>query len=150
MNLTYEIKHFKELSTLEFHNLLKLRVEVFVIEQNCPYPEVDGIDPFCFHLSVKNNENEIIGTSRIIPKGIVHQEWSIGRLVVNENFRRKKIASNILSKSIEFIYNQENNKTEKIRIDALKYLEQFYKNYQFSSIKEYKEYDWDYIEMILN
>jgi len=150
VNLTYEIKHFSKLSALEFHNLLKLRVEVFVIEQNCPYPEVDGIDPLCFHLTVKNNENEIIGTSRIIPKGIVHQGWSIGRLVVNENFRRKKIASKILSKSIEFIYNQENNKTEKIRIDALKYLEQFYKNYQFSSIKEYKEYDWDYIEMIHN
>jgi ElaA protein len=48
VNLTYEIKHFKELSTLEYHNLLKLRVEVFVIEQNCPYPEVDGIDPFSF------------------------------------------------------------------------------------------------------
>ena len=150
MNITYEIKHFNELTTLEYHNLLKLRVEVFVIEQNCPYPEVDGIDPFCFHLSVKNNENEIIGTSRIIPKGVVHQEWSIGRLVVNENFRRKKIASNILSKSIEFIYNQENNQKEKIKIDALKYLEQFYKNYHFSSIKEYKEYDWDYIEMTLN
>jgi ElaA protein len=150
VNLTYEIKHFSKLSALEFHNLLKLRVEVFVIEQNCPYPEVDGIDPLCFHLTVKNNENEIIGTSRIIPKGIVHQGWSIGRLVVNENFRRKKIASKILSKSIEFIYNQENNNKEKIRIDALKYLEQFYKNYQFSSIKEYKEYDWDYIEMILN
>lgn len=150
MNLTYEIKHFSELSALEFHNLLKLRVEVFVIEQNCPYPEVDGIDPLCFHLTVKNNENEIIGTSRIIPKGIVRQEWTIGRLVVNENFRRKNIASNILSKSIEFIYNQENNNKEKIRIDALKYLERFYKNYQFSSIKEYKEYEWDYIEMTLN
>ncbi len=150
MNLTYEIKHFSELSALEFHNLLKLRVEVFVIEQNCPYPEVDGIDPLCFHLTVKNNENEIIGTSRIIPKGIVRQEWTIGRLVVNENFRRKNIASNILSKSIEFIYNQENNNSEKIRIDALKYLERFYKNYQFSSIKEYKEYEWDYIEMTLN
>jgi ElaA protein len=150
VNLTYEIKHFSELSALEFHNLLKLRVEVFVIEQNCPYPEVDGIDPLCFHLTVKNNENEIIGTSRIIPKGIVRQEWTIGRLVVNENFRRKNIASNILSKSIEFIYNQENNNSEKIRIDALKYLERFYKNYQFSSIKEYKEYEWDYIEMTLN
>ncbi len=150
MNLSFEIKHFNELSALEYHNLLKLRVEVFVIEQNCPYPEVDGIDPYCFHLLVTNEKENVIGTARIIPKGVVHKEWSIGRLVVNENFRRKKIASIILSKCIEYIYNQENNKKEKIKIDALKYLEQFYKNYHFSSIKEYKEYDWDYIEMTLN
>jgi len=150
VNLSYEIKHFNELSALEYHNLLKLRVEVFVIEQNCPYPEVDGVDPHCYHLLVTNEEKVVIGTARIIPKGIVHQEWSLGRLVVNEDFRRKKIASTILNKSIHFIYNQENNYFEKIRIDALKYLEKFYKNYQFSSVKEYKQYDWDYIEMTLN
>ena len=150
MNLSIKIKHFNELSTIEYHNLLKLRVDIFIIEQNCPYPEVDGIDPHCYHLLVCKDDNEIIGTSRIIPKSIVHKEWSLGRLAVNEKFRRKKIASKILNESIKFIYNQENDNKTKIRIDALKYLEKFYKNYHFSSVKEYKEYDWDYIEMTLN
>ena len=70
--------------------------------------------------------------------------------ISEKKFRRKKIASNILNESIKFIYNQENDNKTKIRIDALKYLEKFYKNYHFSSVKEYKEYDWDYIEMTLN
>lgn len=150
MKFFFEIKHFNELTALEFHDLLKLRVEVFVIEQNCPYPEVDGIDTDCFHVIVKDNNKKIIGTSRIIPKGIVHNEWSIGRLVVNKKNRRKKIASNILNKSIQFIYNQNNNNKEKIKIDALKYLKTFYQSYNFTPIREYIEYDWEYIEMTLN
>ena len=79
MLINWEIKHFSELSALEYHNLLQLRVAVFVIEQDCPYPEVDGIDPNCHHLLATDiTTNEIIGTARIIPANILFNEVSIG------------------------------------------------------------------------
>ncbi len=149
MHVHWEIKHFSELTAREYHDLLKLRVEVFVIEQDCPYPEVDGIDTACFHVIGKlDSTNQVVATARVIPKYLVYNEASIGRIVVDTKFRRNKIGSNLISKCIEFIDKQNNNKSEPIRIAALKYLEHFYQNYKFKSIREYREYDYDYVEML--
>ena len=151
MQIHWEIKHFSELTAKEYHDLLKLRVEVFIIEQDCPYPEVDGLDTDCFHVIGKiAATNQVIATARIIPKHLVYKEFSIGRIVVSAQFRRNKIGSKLVSNCIEFIDKQNNNKKEPIRIGALKYLEHFYHNYKFKSIKEYREYDYDYVEMLRN
>jgi ElaA protein len=148
LDLSFEIKDFSELSLYELHDLYKLRIAVFVIEQDCPYPEVDGLDIYCFHLLVKS-DSEIIGCCRIIPPNVLHKEWSIGRFLVDKTFRRKKIASKILTESINFISQKSNEGTFEIRIDALKYLEMFYLKYNFVPIKEYIEYNWEYVEMLL-
>ena len=151
MQIRWEIKHFSELTALEFHNMLQLRVAVFVIEQDCPYPEVDGIDIECHHLIATDIETEeIIGTARIIPPKLVFEEASIGRIVISPTYRRQKLGSTLVSNCLQFIYNQFNHQTKSVRIAALKYLEHFYKEYQFKSIREYREYDYDYVEMLLN
>jgi predicted GNAT family N-acyltransferase len=77
MQINWEIKHFSALTALEYHNMLQLRVAVFVIEQDCPYPEVDGLDPQCYHLLATDmTSNEVIGTARIIPAKLIFDEVS--------------------------------------------------------------------------
>jgi ElaA protein len=149
MHINWEIKHFSELSALEYHNLLQLRVAVFVIEQDCPYPEVDGIDPNCHHLLATDiTTNEIIGTARIIPANILFNEVSIGRIVISPTYRRQKLGTKLLRETIQFIYAKYSK--QPVRIAALKYLEHFYHDFNFESIREYREYDYDYVEMLLN
>lgn len=151
MQIHWEIKHFSELTALEYHNMLQLRVAVFVIEQDCPYPEVDGLDPQCHHLLATDvATKEIIGTARIIPSNLVFEEVSIGRIVIAPTYRRQKLGSKLLSECIQFIYTHYSNKEQPVRIAALKYLEHFYHDFHFKSIREYREYDYDYVEMLLN
>ena len=151
MQIHWEIKHFSELTALEYHNMLQLRVAVFVIEQDCPYPEVDGLDPQCHHLLATDvATKEIIGTARIIPPNLVFEEVSIGRIVIAPTYRRQKLGSRLLSECIQFIYTHYSNKEKPVRIAALKYLEHFYHDFKFKSIREYREYDYDYVEMLLN
>lgn len=151
MQIKWEIKHFSELSVLEYHNMLHLRVAVFVIEQDCPYPEVDGIDTECHHLLATDTAtNKIIGTARIIPPNLVFDEVSIGRIVIDPNYRRQKLGSQLLTHCIQFITTNYSNSKQPVRIAALKYLEHFYHDFQFKSIREYREYDYDYVEMLLN
>lgn len=151
MQIKWEIKHFSELTALEYHNMLKLRVAVFVIEQECSYPEVDGLDPNCYHLIATDSfKNEIIGTARIIPQKFLFDEVSIGRIVIALPYRRQKLGTKLLSHCIEFINTRYSNSSQPVRIAALKYLEHFYHVFQFKSIREYREYDYDYVEMLLN
>ena len=151
MQVHWEIKHFSELTALEYHNMLQLRVAVFVIEQDCPYPEVDGLDPQCYHLLATDmTSNEVIGTARIIPAKLIFDEVSIGRIVITPLYRRKKLGSKLVHECIQFIYHHYINTKQPVRIAALKYLEHFYHHYQFKSIREYREYDYDYVEMLLN
>jgi len=150
MQIHWEIKHFSELTALEYHNMLQLRVAVFVFEQDCPYPEVDGLDPACYHLLATDLTTQtIIGTARIIPAQLVFDEVSIGRIVIDPVYRRKKLGTKLVSNCLQFIEKQ-NTKKVPVRIAALKYLEHFYQSYQFKSIREYREYDYDYVEMLLN
>jgi ElaA protein len=151
MQIHWEIKHFSELTALEYHNMLQLRVAVFVIEQDCPYPEVDGLDPQCHHLLATDTDtNEIIGTARIIPTKLAFEEVSIGRIVIAPTYRRQKLGSKLLRECIQFIYKHYSKTETPVRIAALKYLEHFYHDFQFKSIREYREYDYDYVEMLLN
>ncbi len=151
MQIHWEIKHFSALTALEYHNMLQLRVAVFVIEQDCPYPEVDGLDPLCHHLLATDiDTNEIIGTARIIPTKLAFEEVSIGRIVIAPTYRRQKLGSKLLRECIQFIYTHYSNTQTPVRIAALKYLEHFYHDFQFKSIREYREYDYDYVEMLLN
>lgn len=148
MQIDWEIKHFNSLSTKELHDILKLRVDVFVIEQNCPYPEVDGLDPFSFHVLCKNRTNQLIGTARIIPPTKLYAEYSIGRIVIQEEFRRKSLGRQLFQYTIAFL--EKELGADSIRIAALKYLEDFYKTFNFKSIREYSEWDYAYVEMLRN
>ena len=71
--MSWNLKKFDELTNIELYNLLKERTLVFVVEQNCPYLEVDGKDPFSYHL-FKEDNGEIVAYLRILPAGVAYQE----------------------------------------------------------------------------
>ena len=86
MKFEHQVKSFQELSLEEFHDIIALRIQIFIIEQNCPYQEVDGKDKLAHHLFFKNEMDEIIAVTRILPKGISYAEVAIGRVVVHEDW----------------------------------------------------------------
>ena len=132
------IKKFSELSTEEIYNILKLRAEVFVVEQNCVYQDIDEKDKKATHLFIEKN-NEIIAYTRIFKKGDYYEENpSIGRVVVSKKERGKNFGKEIMLNSIEFI--KKELKGRKIELSAQKYLDKFYKDLDFYSEGE------DYLE----
>ncbi len=132
------IKKFSELSTEEIYNILKLRSEVFVVEQNCVYQDIDEKDQKAIHLFIEKN-SEIIAYTRIFKKGDYYEENpSIGRVVVSKKERGKNLGKEIMKKSIYYI--KENMDEKKIELSAQKYLDKFYKELQFySEGEEYLE-----------
>lgn len=132
------IKKFRELSTEEIYNILKLRSEVFVVEQNCVYQDIDEKDQKATHLFIEKN-NDIIAYTRIFKKGDYYEENpSIGRVVVSKKERGKNFGKEIMLNSIEFI--KKELKGRKIELSAQKYLDKFYKDLDFYSEGE------DYLE----
>ena len=132
------IKNFSELSTEEIYNILKLRSEVFVVEQNCVYQDIDEKDQKATHLFIEKN-NEIIAYTRIFKKGDYYEENpSIGRVVVSKKERGKNLGKEIMLNSIEFIKKELEGR--KIELSAQKYLDKFYKELDFYSEGE------DYLE----
>lgn len=142
-----QFKPYSELTLNEFHDIIQLRIAVFVIEQNCPYQELDGKDKKSYHMICRNGTGELIGTLRILPKGISYEEISIGRVVLNESARGKKNGHTIMKEALEFIKSEFGNTP--IRISAQKHLENFYTSHQFkSTLKEYLEDGIPHIEML--
>ena len=138
---------YNELTTNQLYNILKLRAEVFVVEQNCAYQDLDNKDNKALHLIGEIN-NEIIAYTRIFKKGDYFTNSSIGRVLVKKEFRKKELGKVIMEKSIEII--KKNTKEEKIEISAQKYLTKFYKDFGFKKTgKEYLEDNIPHIKMIL-
>ena len=138
---------YNELTTNQLYSILKLRAEVFVVEQNCAYQDLDNKDNKALHLTGEIN-NEIIAYTRIFKKGDYFTNSSIGRVLVKKEFRKKELGKVIMEKSIEII--KKNTKEEKIEISAQKYLTKFYKELGFKKTgKEYLEDNIPHIKMIL-
>ena len=127
------IKKFKDLSPLELYEILQLRSEVFVVEQDCVYQDIDGNDQKALHI-IGTVENKIIAYTRCFPPGDYFKEASIGRVVVKESQRKFKRGNQIMNKSIKAI--NDHYKTKIIKISAQCYLNKFYTNLQFKSIGE--------------
>lgn len=139
-------KTFNELTTDELYKILRLRNEVFILEQECPYQDIDDKDIESYHMFLKEN-NEIIAYLRIIKKGISYKQISIGRVVVKKDYRFKGIAKDMLLKCLDFI---ENNLGEKeIKIQAQSYLYEFYSSLGFKKISDiYLEDNIPHMDML--
>lgn len=147
--ITWHTKHFNDLSVNEYWEILHLRTEIFVVEQDCPYQEVDEKDRLSFHLYGRNENNEVIATSRILPEGISYKELSIGRVALKKEVRGKGIADIMMLKTLEFIEKQFGEVP--IRISAQEYLINFYGKHGFKKVGEgYLEDNIPHIEMIYN
>ena len=122
-NFIWKIKTFDELSAQELHVVLKARIDVFVVEQNCPYPEVDGDDPKAIHLWAEYNGN-VAAYCRIFQPGIKYDESSIGRVLTTQKFRKMKLGKTLMKFAIATI--EARFRTNSIRISAQDYLLSFY------------------------
>jgi ElaA protein len=129
--LDISIKTFKQLSLEELYFLLQLRSEVFVVEQDCVYQDVDGKDQNALHV-IGKKENTIIAYTRIFKPGDYFKEASIGRVVVSEKSRHLKYGHLLMKASINAI--EISFRTNKIKLSAQKYLEKFYNNLGFKTI----------------
>ena len=127
------IKKFNDLSPLELYEILQLRSEVFVVEQDCVYQDIDGNDQKALHI-IGTVENKIIAYTRCFRPGDYFKEASIGRVVVKESQRKFKRGNQIMNKSIKAI--NDHYKTKIIKISAQCYLNKFYTNLQFKPIGE--------------
>lgn len=147
MNSTIEfkIKRFNELSLQELYDLLQLRSEVFVVEQNCVYQDIDGKDSKAIHIIGFYND-EIVAYTRIFDKGYYFDEVSIGRVVVSPKYRDKKWGFQLMEVSISAV--KEYFKETKITISAQQYLTKFYQSLGFIQTSEmYLEDDIPHIQM---
>jgi len=137
---------FDSLTVMQWHNLLALRINVFVVEQNCPYPELDGKDPLCHHV-FGEIKGELVAVSRIVPPGISYDEVAIGRVATSQNHRGKGLGIELMNQTLNHI--KKIYGTEPVRISAQSYLEQFYQNLGFEPTgKRYLEDDIPHLEML--
>lgn len=145
--MNFEVKDFNSLSLHEFHDLIALRIQVFVIEQNCPYQDLDGKDQKSFHLIGRNNEDEIKATARVLPAGISYHEVGIGRVVIDPSERGTGTGHLLMNACMDFIKNQYGSVA--VMLSAQKHLEKFYENHHFISTgKEYLEDGIPHVKML--
>ena len=146
--ITWTCKHFSELTTAELYRILRLRSEVFVVEQNCVFLDMDNKDAYCHHV-MGHRGTELLGYSRIVPAGISYVESSIGRIVSSPTARGLGIGRELVEQSIRALYEIHGNGD--IRIGAQLYLKEFYESFGFVQKGEiYSEDGINHIEMLLS
>lgn len=144
--LNIETKTFKDLTTKELYNLLQLRSEVFVVEQDCVYQDLDGKDEKALHI-IGKKDNKIVAYTRVFKPGDYFTEASIGRVVVSKEERQHKYGYDIMEASIKAVKDYFNE--TKIKLSAQTYLKQFYNNLGFKEKgEEYLEDGIPHVAMI--
>lgn len=145
MNIEFKIKPFNELSTPELYEVLKLRIEVFVVEQNCIYQDIDGKDSKAIHVLGYYN-GDLAAYCRIFDAGYYFDEASIGRVIVSPKYRDKKFGHDLMKVAIEAV--EANFNKKEITISAQMYLQKFYESHGFVKTSEmYLEDDIPHIQM---
>lgn len=142
----FKVKTFLELTTNELYELLRLRSNVFVVEQNCVFLDLDNKDQIALHIIGQKN-NEIVAYTRLFKQGNCYEEASIGRVVVKKEERKYGYGHDLMQFSIKTIKEKFNTST--IKIGAQTYLKKFYESHGFQQIeKEYIEDGIPHIYMI--
>lgn len=146
--MQFVVKAFNELSALELYNLLRLRSEVFVVEQNCVFLDMDNKDQIALHI-LGFMDHELVACTRLYDTGQYYPESSIGRVVVSPRYRDRKLGHLLMKKSISVIENKFDTTT--IRIGAQCYLTKFYESHGFAVVGEtYLEDGIEHVEMVRN
>ncbi|MCF2444675.1 GNAT family N-acetyltransferase [Dyadobacter sp. CY345] len=145
LKLQWSLKSFDELTNYELYELLRLRNEVFVIEQKCVFLDQDNKDQKCHHLLGIDN-GSLMAYTRIVPPGLSYEYPSIGRVVVSPAGRGKSYGNELMRMSIQFL--EDLYGLSAIRIGAQLYLRAFYESFGFEQSSEiYDEDGIDHIEM---
>lgn len=146
MSLQFKWSRFESLSALELYEIIRAREAVFVVEQACPYQEVDGMDISSWHLSV-TMDGELAAYARLVDPGVKYQQPSIGRVMTLKKFRSLKIGRALMAEAIRFTESQFPGQS--IKIGAQGYLNDFYVSFGFEAVSDpYDEDGIPHIDMI--
>ncbi|WP_299790017.1 GNAT family N-acetyltransferase [uncultured Shewanella sp.] len=134
--MQWSVLTFNELSVDELYELLKLRVDIFVVEQNCPYPELDEKDRHIEtrHLLGRNDAGEIVAYARLLAPGVSYTDASIGRVVVAEQARGGGVAYALMTEAIRLTESYWAGKN--IQLGGQEYLKDFYQKLGFEPVSE--------------
>lgn len=135
--MKFEFKNFNDLSLDELYDILQLRAEIFVVEQDCVYNDIDNLDKVAIHQFLRKN-GELIAYLRLLKPGTRFPEYSIGRLVVKQTERGTGLGMIMMQEAKDYIL--KNWDASKIKISAQKYLQKFYEDLDFKVVTE------DYLE----
>ncbi|WP_394759130.1 GNAT family N-acetyltransferase [Flavobacterium sp.] len=145
MSLQFKIKLFNELSTQELYETLRLRSEVFVVEQNCVYQDIDNKDQKALHVLGYYND-ELTAYCRLFDAGDYFDNASIGRVIVSPKYRDKKFGHDLMREAILAV--EKYFGKSQITISAQLYLQKFYESHGFIKTSDmYLEDDIPHIEM---
>lgn len=128
--MTWSIKHFEELTTLELFKIYELRSMVFVVEQNCVYHDVDTIDLEAIHIMKWDKEDTLVAYARVYHTSMLH----IGRVIVRLQYRGQKIGYELLTTVLKMTDRQF--PSQKIRVEAQSYLEKFNASFGFETVSD--------------
>ena len=144
--MAWKLKTFDSLTPHELYAILRLRTEVFVIEQTCIFQDMDNKDQQCYHLMCWN-DGLLIAYTRLVPPGVLYEEPSIGRVVAPPAVRGNGIGKLLMEKSIEEVIKLY-GKTP-IKLGAQLYLKNFYESLGFRQTSDiYNEDGINHIEMM--
>ena len=136
MEINWHLKPWAELTTEELYSILALRAEVFVVEQNCPYQDLDGLDQNALQLFAIS-ERKTVATARIIPPD--EQGSHIGRVCTAPAFRGSGLGKALMKKALEAA--DKHFPQVPVKIAAQQYLEKFYMSFGFQCLGD--SYLWD-------
>lgn len=146
--MNFVCKKFEDLSLEELYEMMALRQEVFVVEQNCPYLDADGKDQLSFHVMGYDGNEKLIAYTRLVPHGISYKKYpSIGRVVTAQVVRGKGAGKKLME--ISMAHCERIWPGESIKISAQTYLKKFYESLGFEQVGEgYLEDDIPHIPML--
>ena len=147
MELNWYIFKWGELNAQDLYDLLALRSAVFVVEQNCPYQDLDGKDQKSDHIFARDKDGELIACARIVYPGISFSEWSIGRVATAMKVRGSGTGKLLMEQCMNYLIQECD--AGGIRISAQEYLLKFYEGFSFEQVSEsYLEDDIPHVEML--
>lgn len=147
-SLIWFCQSFHDLDNHRLYAIIKLRQDVFVVEQDCVYADLDDLDQNSLHMGAVTADGDLLCYARCLPPGLSYSESSIGRIAVSESARGLKLGRELVSRSINI--NREHWPGQDIKIGAQAHLEHFYNTLGFDTISE--PYDEDgimHIKMLL-
>ncbi len=146
MEIQWTVKPFSELNALQLYQILQLRIDIFMLEQNCLYPECDNKDLKAVHL-FGTHEEQIVAYARLLPEGVSYPDLSIGRVVVHADYRKYGLGKELMRRAIAYWASEA--PTQSIRISGQQYLQRFYEDLGFETVSDvYLEDDIPHIEMV--